>query len=226
MALITCKDCQKEFSTDAKRCPHCGAKRPTKTLQLFLIFLLLIFVLPPVIRALGGNSASTASHTVQQTASSDTAAAPVQSPPPEQWVYRTEKDTMTQKDIWSATVVSNNSIELDFPYAGPQTATLEVRRHPQYGKDIIFQIERGQILCEPFHGCSVLVRFDDQPAERYAAGPPADHSTTVLFIKNYDKFVQRAIKAKKVFIQVSIYQNGNQTLEFNVAGLNPNKTDH
>lgn len=28
MALITCKDCGKEFSTDAKRCPNCGAKPP------------------------------------------------------------------------------------------------------------------------------------------------------------------------------------------------------
>lgn len=28
MALITCKDCKKEFSTDAKRCPHCGARKP------------------------------------------------------------------------------------------------------------------------------------------------------------------------------------------------------
>lgn len=28
MALIICKDCKKEFSSDAKRCPHCGAKKP------------------------------------------------------------------------------------------------------------------------------------------------------------------------------------------------------
>lgn len=28
MALITCKDCQQKFSTDAGRCPHCGARRP------------------------------------------------------------------------------------------------------------------------------------------------------------------------------------------------------
>lgn len=27
MALIKCKDCGKEFSTDAKVCPHCGAKK-------------------------------------------------------------------------------------------------------------------------------------------------------------------------------------------------------
>jgi hypothetical protein len=30
MALITCKECQKEFSTDAKRCPNCGANSPVK----------------------------------------------------------------------------------------------------------------------------------------------------------------------------------------------------
>lgn len=28
MALITCKDCKQQFSTDAKQCPHCGAKPP------------------------------------------------------------------------------------------------------------------------------------------------------------------------------------------------------
>ncbi len=30
MALIKCKDCEKEFSTDAKKCPHCGAKKVRK----------------------------------------------------------------------------------------------------------------------------------------------------------------------------------------------------
>jgi hypothetical protein len=28
MSLVTCKDCKKAFSTDAKRCPHCGARKP------------------------------------------------------------------------------------------------------------------------------------------------------------------------------------------------------
>jgi RNA polymerase subunit RPABC4/transcription elongation factor Spt4 len=34
MALITCKDCHKEFSSDTKRCPHCGAKKPSKPVPL------------------------------------------------------------------------------------------------------------------------------------------------------------------------------------------------
>lgn len=33
MALITCKDCKKEFSTDARRCPNCGARPPKKLLS-------------------------------------------------------------------------------------------------------------------------------------------------------------------------------------------------
>ncbi|HEU5046650.1 MAG TPA: hypothetical protein VFT64_02285 [Rickettsiales bacterium] len=28
MALVACKDCNKEFSMDTVRCPHCGANRP------------------------------------------------------------------------------------------------------------------------------------------------------------------------------------------------------
>jgi len=31
MALLTCKDCAKQFSNDAKRCPSCGAKPPRNT---------------------------------------------------------------------------------------------------------------------------------------------------------------------------------------------------
>lgn len=45
MALITCKDCKKDFSTDAKRCPHCGAKKPaSKILKYSLSVLVLLLV--------------------------------------------------------------------------------------------------------------------------------------------------------------------------------------
>ena len=50
MALIKCKDCKKEFSTDAKRCPHCGATKLKRfRFRKFLfsgagIFFLLVFI--------------------------------------------------------------------------------------------------------------------------------------------------------------------------------------
>lgn len=34
MALIKCKECGKEYSTDAKACPNCGKRRTTMTTKL------------------------------------------------------------------------------------------------------------------------------------------------------------------------------------------------
>ncbi len=49
MALITCKDCKKEFSTDAKRCPNCGAQKPKAggcaIAALWLVAVLIVIVL-------------------------------------------------------------------------------------------------------------------------------------------------------------------------------------
>jgi hypothetical protein len=43
MALKKCKECQKEISTSAKTCPHCGKKRPTGGLAwLAKIFLIIV----------------------------------------------------------------------------------------------------------------------------------------------------------------------------------------
>lgn len=45
MGLLVCKDCKKEFSTDAKRCPHCGANPPVPPMGTFRkIFTILAFL--------------------------------------------------------------------------------------------------------------------------------------------------------------------------------------
>jgi hypothetical protein len=51
MGLKACKQCGKEVSTDAKRCPQCGAKRPTGGVS-FLAGCLTIFVVLIVIGSL------------------------------------------------------------------------------------------------------------------------------------------------------------------------------
>jgi hypothetical protein len=56
MALITCRDCKKEFSTDSKDCPNCGAKKPSNAGKLLLIFLLLLFIIQGVAARLPSNS--------------------------------------------------------------------------------------------------------------------------------------------------------------------------
>lgn len=52
MALTKCKECSKEISTEAERCPHCGAKpaKPTSTIALVVAGLVLIGILQSAFR--------------------------------------------------------------------------------------------------------------------------------------------------------------------------------
>ena len=126
------------------------------------------------------------------------------------------------KTYW-ATVVSTNQIELGFPYGGPQRASLTLRTHPRHGKDVIFRIEKGQLLCRSYDGCSVLVRFDEDKAVSYRANGPADNSTETLFLSNYSGFAERLLRAKRVRISAEIYQAGAPVFEFDVSGFDVNK---
>ena len=124
---------------------------------------------------------------------------------------------MAKGTIYQASVESLNTVNFDFPYAGPQHGTLTLRTHPRYGKDIIFSIERGQIPCPSYDGCSVLVRFDDGPSIRYSAAGPEDNSSETVFIRDYSGFVGRMLKAKTVRIAPNVYQNGSPVFQFDVA---------
>lgn len=44
MALIKCKECGKEYSTDAKACPNCGKRRTTERTKLIAILFALIII--------------------------------------------------------------------------------------------------------------------------------------------------------------------------------------
>jgi hypothetical protein len=139
-------------------------------------------------------------------------------PPPSPWSYREHTDDLSGKPTYDAFVSSSNTIDLSFPYQGKQHATLRLRRHPRYGSDVILSIERGQFLCG-IDECGVLVRFDDNPPEMFSAVGPADHSTESLFIRNYARFVDRLKKSKEVRLAAKLYQAGQPTFEFNVAGF-------
>lgn len=134
------------------------------------------------------------------------------------WTYDQRADPMGRGTIKTATTESRNQITFRFPYHGAQRAELELRLHPQYGKDVILSFRKAHFLCHPDE-CSVLVRFDDAKAERYSAAGPADHSTTHIFIRGYDRFVARLRSAKVVRIEAQFYQDANRVLEFDVAGL-------
>jgi len=134
------------------------------------------------------------------------------------WQYDEFPDKMGRGIVKTAIVRSLNEVNFDFPYIGPQRATLHLRIHPRYGKDVIITIERGQFLCDIYNS-QVAVRFDNGKAQNFKAVEPADNSTTALFIRGYDKFLSGARKAKKVYIEAQFFQQGTRVFEFDISGL-------
>lgn len=139
------------------------------------------------------------------------------------WTYSQNDDPMSKGKTYYASIISSNTVEFDFPYSGAQHGRLTLRTDPKYGKDVIFTIERGQILCSSYDGCTIRVRFDDEEATSYSASAAADNSTETIFIPNYSRFVEKMMKAKRVRISMNVYQEGAPVFDFDVSGFNAGK---
>lgn len=137
------------------------------------------------------------------------------------WSLTQYKDEMTGKYANLAHVRSSNVISLGWPYHGPQKGTLTVRKHPRWGTNVFFEIERGQLLCR-YDNCNVTVKFDDAASKRMSAAKPEDNSSTYLFINNETSFINQLRKSKRVVIEVGLFKHGNQTLVFETSGF-PNE---
>lgn len=137
----------------------------------------------------------------------------------DKWGYDRDTDAMTSKVTYSARIRSENSVNFDFPYQGEQHATLMLRVHPTYGRDVIFRIEKGQLPCSSYDGCSVRVRFDEQPPQRWHANPAASDASEILFLGSYDSFVAKLRRANVVRVQPTVYQEGEPVFEFHVGGF-------
>lgn len=129
------------------------------------------------------------------------------------WTYETETDKMTGSKFRYASMSSQNSLRLEFPYAGINYAHLYVRRLGTGNTDVFFTIDKGQLLCNVYE-CPVRIRFDDKPPMSFTGTGPADHSSDTIFLSNPARFLAEAQKAKKILIQANIYQAGAPVLEF------------
>ena len=233
MALTKCKECGGELSTKAESCPKCGAKqvRTSGCAKVVLWFLGICFVLAligqcstPLNHAPTGANPSS-SPTPSPSGQTNSTNTPTASTAPQgtQWVYDSSKDPMGKGTSYGAIIQSSNTVEFAFPYSGPQHATLSLRTHPRFGKNVIFSIERGQILCPSYENCTILVRFDDHEAQNYSAIGAADNSTETIFIQNYSRFLSNMQRAKTVRISAKIFQEGAPVFEFDVSGFDQAK---
>lgn len=129
------------------------------------------------------------------------------------WRFSESTDRMTGKTTSSAELISENSLSLRFPYSGENYGHIEIRRSPRYGLDAMIGIRKGQILCHSYD-CSVLVRFDEKPPVRFSGAEPSDGSTNLIFVQPAAKFLALAKTAKRIQVEIELYQEGRQVLDF------------
>jgi DNA-directed RNA polymerase subunit RPC12/RpoP len=225
MALINCKECAAEVSSKAETCPKCGARITAKPMGWGIKIVIALTILIVGVLALS-YIASFSYQAKQKAITAPSVISEVAEPTPivpgAQWSYSQHSDDMGKGTIYSASVSSKNTVEFDFPYQGTQQGTLSFRVHPRSGKDIIFNIEKGKILCHSYENCTVNVRFDDEATTNYSAIGAADSSTETIFIRNYDKFIKKISTAKTVRISTNIYHQGTPVFEFDVSDFDQN----
>lgn len=232
MSIQKCKECGNEVSTKAEACPKCGAKQPRTSgcMKVFLItfgILFGLFVIGTLTnktdKSATPNNISDTNENSEMQSKSQSVIPSIDSNSESQWSYERSEDPMSNGVTYFAIIQSTNSVEFSFPYSGQQKATLTLRSHPRHGKDIIFKIEKGQILCTSYEDCTILIRFDDQKAQSYSAIGASDNSTETIFIRNYSRFVSNMQKSKNVRIAAEIYQEGTPVFEFDVRGFDASK---
>jgi hypothetical protein len=237
MAAAKCKKCRNEINTNASFCTRCGTKVERTTLLTklvlgFIIFFVVVGIVSNMAQKEAGRGPAAeeasrlASLTAEQQGAEDKKREAELAAAAERekqrvglaWSYDEKVDAMDGRTIKWAMLESSNEISFEFPYQGPQRATLELRLHPRNGRSAFIQVERGQFLCG-FENCQISARFDEGKAESFRAAEPADSRTTVLFILDFGRFVSHLKNAKKVAIEAQFFQQGTRIFIFNVNGL-------
>lgn len=133
------------------------------------------------------------------------------------WSYDTESDQVRGKKVYYASVDSQNQVDFDFPYAGGSTLTMTVRKHPQYGQDVIFHISKGQFVCG-VENCSGTINYGHGP-QRLSLSESGDYDSESLFASNGPSVIGNLKKTDKVVVELPFYQEGNRQFTFATKGL-------
>ena len=139
------------------------------------------------------------------------------------WRYRTDEDKMSGEKSYFASNLSDNSVDLKFPYEGGTRAIMVIRKGSRaaYGdgvRDVIsIQVLNGQLLC-PGYKCVSRVKFDDL-IDKFTLRSPRGGSTDTLGIFEVQRFVSKLKKSKKLLLELDLYKGGKQIFEFNTSEL-------
>lgn len=232
-----CPRCAAAIPADSRFCPACGnslAPRSNK-LQIILVVAAVSLALAYCVKVFNDETreaerALTSIPKISADAKEALAVAKdragvapeagMQSDAPESnWNYVSRTDELRGKTIRNAMIISENSANFDFPYAGSNHLHMHIRSHPQYGTDLILQIEKGQILCHSYSDpCKGMISIDGK-VEALTFGESDDNDSTVAFAVYPKPLIAKIKGSKRVIIELPFFQEGNVQFMFNTEGL-------
>jgi hypothetical protein len=138
--------------------------------------------------------------------------------PASKWTYQEYSDPMHGTKSNHAKITSENEADLDFPY-GRQSASIELRRDPRLGLDVMFVVAEGQIMCRTYDDTYVSVKFDAGPVQRFRCTDASAGSSNVVFLGSASSFIAKLKESKSVMLEAEFYRSGRRQFTFETAGL-------
>jgi hypothetical protein len=135
------------------------------------------------------------------------------------WAYNAVPETGGTQ--YTAAIASKQPLKNTDAKNRTKRIRLVLRQHPKWGQSVYLLLDDATFDCRK--GCATLpVRFDDAPAQRMKATIPPT-GEPALFIDDDKGFIARIQKAKNVAIDVTIKDDGEQAVVFEVGGFDPAK---
>jgi len=134
------------------------------------------------------------------------------------WSYSTDTVGIDKEQMSWISTKSANSLNLKFPYNGSNHGTLTIRKS-KTGTELLFEITKGQVLCD-LYACRGKIKFDSSPSISFSGRKPSDGTSNLIFLDNSNVLIQQIKSSKLISMQVEMFREGYQVLEFNVDGLN------
>jgi len=132
------------------------------------------------------------------------------------WEYRDNIDRMSGETTKRASLDSDNKTFLRYPYDSAKS-TIRLIENKEIGTILGISISDG-LMGEVKDYGKLRVKFDDELAMSIS-GKYTKNSFLINDNATRDTFIEKLKNAKKVLIEIHIYNNGNSIFEFSPYGL-------
>lgn len=138
-------------------------------------------------------------------------------PSQSKWSYSEGRDELRDATTYQASIRSNNYVNFGFPYEGDSRLTLIIRKSPAFGRDVIFIMDNGQLMCG-IYDCKYSISFDGS-AENLTLAPSSDGDSKILFAKYPEAIIRKLKASDNAIVELQFYQEGNRQFKFDTANL-------